>query len=74
MSIAKNERINLTKRQKFKYNLIHSGFLPLIYFCYSYFIKLGFLDGKSGLYLAKYKANYFFQIQTKIKELKDKKK
>jgi glycosyltransferase involved in cell wall biosynthesis len=66
----KNNKKHLTKRQRFKYKMLSSGFLPLIYFVYSFIIKVGFLDGKSGLYLAKYKANYFFQIQTKIKELK----
>jgi hypothetical protein len=30
----------------------------------------GFLDGKAGLYIALYKANYFFQIKTKIEELR----
>ena len=58
---------NLTFKQKIKYSLISKGLLPFIYFYYSYFLKLGFLDGKSGYYFAKYKSNYFFQIQTKIK-------
>lgn len=58
----------LNFRQKIKYSLIRSGYLPIIYFIYSYFFKMGFLDGKSGYYLAKYKSYYFFQIQTKIKE------
>lgn len=61
---------NLTKRQKFKYRLIKFGLLPSVYFVGTYFLKFGFLDGKEGYYLAKYKSTYFFQIQTKIKELK----
>ncbi|MFD2543289.1 glycosyltransferase family 2 protein [Lacinutrix gracilariae] len=60
----------LTKRQKVKYQFINSGFLPMIYFLGSFVFKLGFLDGLAGYHLAKYKANYFFQIQTKIAELK----
>jgi hypothetical protein len=32
----------------------------------TYFLKLGFLDGIEGYYLARYKAIYFFQIQTKV--------
>ncbi|MCA0132439.1 glycosyltransferase family 2 protein [Winogradskyella alexanderae] len=59
----------LTKRQKLKYKLMQWGVLPLFYFIGTYILKLGFLDGKQGYYLAKYKAYYFFQIQTKIKEL-----
>ena len=61
---------NLTKRQKFKYSLMQSGFLPIIYFIGAYFLKLGFLDGKQGYFFAKYKSYYFLQIQTKINELK----
>ena len=63
---------NLTSRQKIKYKLINSGLLPMVYFTGSYVLKLGFLDGVAGYRLAKYKANYFFQIQTKIIELKQK--
>ena len=59
----------LNHRQKIKYKLIKSGLLPFVYFMGAYLLKLGFLDGKAGYYLARYKANYFFQIQTKIKEL-----
>ncbi len=59
----------LTNRQKIKYSLVESGILPILYFCAAYFFKLGFLDRKAGFYLARYKANYFFQIQTKIKEI-----
>lgn len=61
---------DLTIRQKIKYGFINTGLLPMIYFFGSYIFKLGFLDGIQGYYLAIYKANYFFQIQTKIKELK----
>lgn len=69
MALKSNNVNNLTFRQKVKYKLITSGFLPTIYFMYSYIIRLGFLDGKPGYYLAKYKAHYFFQIQTKVREL-----
>ncbi|MEP5255626.1 MAG: glycosyltransferase family 2 protein [Winogradskyella arenosi] len=70
LSLQSDSLVNFTKRQKIKYGLINTGLLPFIYFFYSYVVKLGIFDGKSGYYLAKYKANYFFQIQTKIKELK----
>lgn len=62
----------MTTNQKIKYTLMALGILPISYFVGAYFFKLGFLDGKEGYYLAKYKANYFFQIQTKIVELKNK--
>jgi glycosyltransferase involved in cell wall biosynthesis len=60
---------SLNFRQKLKYQLLKTGLLPAFYFFGAYVVKLGFLDGKPGYYLARYKANYFFQIQTKIKEL-----
>ena len=71
LSLKSNSMTSLTFRQKVKYKLISIGILPSVYFFYSYVIKLGFLDGKPGYYLAKYKANYFYQVQTKIKELKN---
>lgn len=66
----KNNHTNLTWRQKLKYNLLESGLLPYIYFIGAYVFKFGFLDGSEGYYLAQYKKQYFFQIQTKIRELK----
>jgi glycosyltransferase involved in cell wall biosynthesis len=60
---------NLTFRQKLKYRLMKSGLLPMIFFFGSYILKLGFLDGRAGYYWAGYKAHYFMQIQTKIREL-----
>lgn len=67
----KNEKTNvMTRNQKIKYKLMDLGILPFSYFIGTYFLKFGFLDGKEGYYLAKYKANYFFQIQTKIIEYK----
>lgn len=60
---------NLTNRQIFKYWLMRFGLLPVVYFFGSYFFKLGFLDGREGFYFHLYKAHYFLQIQTKIKEV-----
>ena len=66
--------INLNKRQIIKYTLLQTGCLPFIYFFVSFFLKLGFLDGFEGYSLAKFKSNYFFQIQSKVIELKNKNK
>ena len=66
---AKNN--NLSLNQKIKYGLLTSGLLPAVYFFGAYFLKLGFLDGKEGFYLARFKAHYFFQIQTKVHSLKN---
>lgn len=64
---SSNEILNF--RQKIKYLLINSWMLGPLYFIYSYFFRLGFLDGKAGLILSINKAIYFFQIKIKINEL-----
>ena len=68
LQLKKEANKVLTTNQKIKYGLLNLGLLPIVYFIGAYIFKLGFLDGKEGYYLAKYKANYFFQIQTKITE------
>lgn len=70
MSLKKDKVITLTLKQKLKYSLIQTGLLPYLYFIGTYIFKGGILDGLSGFYFARFKSNYFFQIQTKIKELK----
>jgi glycosyltransferase involved in cell wall biosynthesis len=70
MSLKKDKVTKLTLRQKIKYSLIQTGLLPYLYFIGTYIFKLGILDGLSGFYFARFKSNYFFQIQTKINELK----
>ncbi|MEZ7503897.1 glycosyltransferase family 2 protein [Flavobacterium sp. Arc2] len=65
---AKNSHLSLN--QKIKYGLLNTGLLPAVYFVGAYFLKLGFLDGKEGFYLARFKSHYFFQIQTKVNSLK----
>tara|TARA_B110000114_G_scaffold45762_1_gene48430 strand:+ start:275 stop:1120 length:846 start_codon:yes stop_codon:yes gene_type:complete len=70
LNMYKQTDLKLTTNQKIKYSLLNTGLLPFVYFFGAYIIKLGFLDGKPGYYLARYKANYFFQIRTKIIELK----
>jgi glycosyltransferase involved in cell wall biosynthesis len=69
LQLKRDKNGPLTFRQRIKYGLIETGLLPYIYFLGAYFLKLGFLDGKEGFYIAQYKKQYFFQIQTKIKEL-----
>ncbi len=70
LQLKQNKNKNLSINQKVKYNLVNTGLLPLFYFLGAYFLNFGFLDGKEGLYLAKFKAHYFFQIQVKIRALK----
>ena len=58
----------LNNRQRLKYKLIEAGIMPTAYFVGSFFLKAGFLDGSTGYNFARFKANYFLQIQSKIKE------
>ena len=74
MALTKEDFKHFTRRQRIKYNLMRIGCLPSFYFFGAYFLRLGILDGSVGFYLARYKANYFLQIQTKIIELKRLKK
>lgn len=73
LQLKQSENKLLSINQKIKYGLLNTGFLPLIFFVGSYFLKLGFLDGKEGFYLARFKSHYFFQIQCKITSLKNRK-
>jgi hypothetical protein len=40
---------SLTRRAGLKYLAAHAPFRPTLYFLYSYFLRLGFLDGRDGL-------------------------
>ncbi|MEP4705397.1 MAG: glycosyltransferase family 2 protein [Hyphomicrobiales bacterium] len=57
---------HLTRRQRNKYKNLERWWFPWIYFCYVYFIRLGFLDGKVGFHYAYYKAWYFSTIRLLI--------
>lgn len=70
LNLKKDKTIKLTPRQKIKYSLLKTGLLPILYFIGTYILKGGFLDGITGFYFARFKSIYFFQIQSKIKELK----
>lgn len=44
-------------------------FKPVLFFCYSYFARAGFLDGRAGLDYALALAMYYWQIEVKEREL-----
>ncbi|MCF0189847.1 MAG: glycosyltransferase family 2 protein [Marinilabiliaceae bacterium] len=60
----------LSFRQKVKYSLLDCWMCAPLYFLYSYFYKLGFLDGTMGFIYAAYKMQYFFNVKAKIYEFK----
>ena len=70
LQLKQSQNSQLSLNQKIKYGLLNTGFLPVFYFIGVYFIKFGFLDGREGFYLARFKSHYFFQIQTKVYSLK----
>jgi glycosyltransferase involved in cell wall biosynthesis len=59
---------DLTKRQLYKYGNITKWWYPYVYFAYTYFIKLGMLDGRAGFGYAFYKLWYFKTIQLLVRE------
>jgi len=71
LQLKQSKNNHLSLNQKIKYGLLNTGLLPAVYFLGAYFLKLGFLDGKEGFYLARFKSHYFFQIQTKVDSLKN---
>ena len=72
LSLSNDNNKKFTFRQKLKYGLIKMGLLPYLYFLVTYFFMFGFLDGLSGFYFARFKSNYFLQIQAKIRDIKNK--
>lgn len=67
--LHKDNITQLSLRQQIKYSLLKNSFFPYLYFLFAFIGKFGFLDGKSGYYFAKLKAQYFFQIRLKLIEL-----
>ena len=61
---------HFTPRQRFKYRHLAKWWYPLVYFCFTYLVKLGFLDGTAGYHYAVYKAWYFQTIRLLIQENK----
>jgi len=43
---------------------------PFIVFCYLYFLRLGFLDGRAGLIYCKLRAVYEYMIDIKVEEFR----
>jgi glycosyltransferase involved in cell wall biosynthesis len=58
----------LTFRQRLKYRLVAQIWFGGLYFLINYVLRLGFLDGMSGLRFSLFKAYYFFQMHAKIRE------
>lgn len=62
------QKSHFSARQKRKYANIGKWWFPWAYFGMTYFLKLGFLDGRAGFLFAFYKLWYFTSIRLLIKE------
>jgi glycosyltransferase involved in cell wall biosynthesis len=60
--------VRLTDRQRFKYRHLAKWWYPGFYFLFTYFAKLGILDGGAGFHYAAYKAWYFRTIRLLVSE------
>jgi glycosyltransferase involved in cell wall biosynthesis len=58
-----------TVRQRVKYAHVKKWWFSWFYMIYTYFVRLGFLDGEAGFNYAVYKFWYFFTVRQKIREL-----
>ena len=60
--------LHFTGRQRFKYRHLTKWWYPWFYFAFTYFAKLGILDGGPGFHYAAYKAWYFQTIRQLVQE------
>ncbi|MGZ0656209.1 glycosyltransferase family 2 protein [Coraliomargarita sp. W4R53] len=64
----------MLRRKAFKAFAYRMPCRPFLAFCFLYFIKLGFLDGKAGFFFCLLRSIYEFLIDLKINEIKRRKK
>lgn len=62
----------LKRRRILKWIFLKLPFKPILIFIYLYFFKMGFLDGKEGLYFCALRASHELNINAKVFELKKK--
>ena len=60
----------MLQRKAFKAFAYRMPFRPLLTFCFLYFVKLGFLDGKAGFHFSLMRSFYEYMISLKMRELK----
>jgi glycosyltransferase involved in cell wall biosynthesis len=58
----------MLKRKSFKVLAYRMPFRPLLTFCFLYFVKLGFLDGKAGFHFSIMRSIYEYMISLKMRE------
>jgi glycosyltransferase involved in cell wall biosynthesis len=58
----------MLKRKAFKAFAYRMPFRPLLTFCFLYFVKFGFLDGKAGFHFSLMRSFYEYMISLKMQE------
>ena len=58
----------MLKRKAFKALAYRMPFRPLLTFCFLYFFKLGFLDGKAGFHFSIMRSIYEYMVSLKMRE------
>lgn len=67
-----DEKARNIKKKKNRYNMIKPYWRGFFYFCYRYFFKMGFLDGREGFLWDFYQAWWYRNlVDTKIQEIYD---
>lgn len=61
----------MLQRKAFKAFAYRMPFRPLLTFCFLYFVKFGFLDGKAGFHFSLMRSIYEYMISLKIREQSD---
>jgi glycosyltransferase involved in cell wall biosynthesis len=62
---------NAQERRRFlKRIVVKLPFEPLVWFCYHYFVRLGFLEGRAGFIACRIRAAYIAQVRCKLYELR----
>lgn len=56
------------RRRYLKKRLIRNPLAPMAYFCYLYFLRGGFLEGRPGFYYVLYQCIYLYFVNSKIYE------
>ncbi|MDB4345781.1 glycosyltransferase family 2 protein [bacterium] len=61
----------MLRRKAFKAFAYRMPLRPLLTFCFLYFVKLGFLDGKAGFHFSLMRSTYEYMISLKMREIRD---
>lgn len=58
------------RRRWLKHLILRLPCEPMLWFCYHYFFKLGFLEGRPGYIASKIRSQHFFNVRAKMYEMR----